>query len=103
MSLFSMVAEVADQIKNLEEKETLTTLTEHNLSINPEGCEKLAEEYRNEAKQKGSKTGSPALETTSENAATLIAVYQFTYLKTIPGLAERIMNVIDISLSLVIS
>lgn len=95
MTLFSMVAEVADKIKILEEKETLAALAEHNLSVNPEGCEKLAEEYRNEARQKNSEIGSPVLETTSENAAKLIAVYQFTYLKTIPGLAERIMNVID--------
>jgi uncharacterized membrane protein YkvA (DUF1232 family) len=95
MTLFSMVAEVADQIKNLEEKETITTLAEHNLSVNPEGCEKLAEEYRNEARKKSSETDSTAAEATPENAAKLIAVFQLTYLKTIPGLAERIMNVIN--------
>jgi uncharacterized membrane protein YkvA (DUF1232 family) len=95
MTLFSMVAEVADKIKNLEEKETLVALAEHNLSVNPEGCEKLAEEYRNEAKKKSPGTNVTESDATPENTAKLIAVYQYTYLKTIPGLSERIMNVID--------
>jgi uncharacterized membrane protein YkvA (DUF1232 family) len=95
MTLFSMVAEVADQIEDLEEKETITTLTEHNFSVNPEGCEKLAEEYRKETRKKSSETDSTAAEATPENAAITVAYGQFTYLKTIPGLVTKIIDVIN--------
>jgi len=90
-----MVAEVSDQIEKLEEKKTVMTLADHNLSVNPEGCKRLAEATNNQSKENSSGTGEPESSTTPEKAASGIAIHQFVYLKTIPGLVERIMNVID--------
>ena len=95
MALFSMVNEVAAQLKNLDPEKAVLALAENNLSANPEGCKRLAEEYKKKYEQESSEADSAESKATPENAAKANAAFQFTYLQTIPGLLERIMDVIE--------
>ena len=77
MTLFSMTVEVSDQIEKLEEKETIMTLEYHNLSVNPEACERLAEATNNQSKENNLVTGKPESPMTPEKASLGIANAQF--------------------------